>query len=773
MRFIREPAPGAAEPPIVPSGLADTVAPSAAAFEKLPRPDVVDAEAYGAALSGRRDRHLRDHIRTLHKHRWVVLGTFLTVLLSAAVYTFTVTPIYEASVQLLIEKESANIVNFKEAIEQEQSMDDYYQTQYRILQSRALARRTMHALGLWSHPQFTSAVAAPPPAKRVAAAPVTPVGGPSSGAEPAELPPSDESTVQSDAIDRFLRSLSVSPVRNSRLVEIRFASPDAVLSASIANGLARAYIDQDLESKFQASKDASDWLGAQLAEQRQRVELSEQAVQRYREQTDAVSLEDTQNIVVQKLADLNAAVTRAKTERIQKEAAYDQIRQLQNDRIAIDTFPAIVSNPFIQQQKGELGELQRQQAQFSDNFGPNHPEMKKLELAIQSAEAKIQGEVAKVVQAVGNDYQQSLAQERGLMSALEQQKRDALSLNRKGIAYGALVRDATSNRQIFDSLLQRTNETRISGELKLSNIRVVDPAEIPTSPVSPDVRSNLILAFLGGATLALCLGFFLEYLDDRIHSPEELKQYLGLPFLGLVPVLTNPVSENPLLVNSVATGFSESFRAVRTNLLFSSAEARGRSVMMTSTGPREGKTFVATNLAIALAQAGLRVLLVDADMRKPRVHTIFNKPLEPGLSNVITGKTNVSGAVYTTAVPGLWVMPGGEQAPNPADLLGSKRFKDFMVSMAQRFDWVLLDTPPMTVTDASVVAHLAAGVLFVVGADMTSRHAAGRAVEQLAYVRANVVGAVLNRVDLERNSYHYSHYYRRADHDYYQPAVNS
>jgi capsular exopolysaccharide synthesis family protein len=484
-----------------------------------------------------------------------------------------------------------------------------------------------------------------------------------------------------------------------------------------------------------------------------------------------VSLEDKQNIVVQKLADLNAAVTRAKTERIQKEAAYNQMRSLQNDRAALDTFPAILSNTFIQQQKGELANLQRQQAQLSDKLGPRHPEMLKLGLAIQTAETKIQGEISKVVQSMRNDYEQSLSQEQSLMKALEQQKTDALALNRKGIEYGVLARDAASNRQIFDSLLQRTKETGISTERKASNIRVIDKAETPRVPVSPNVPINLLLAIVGGMSLAVGLAFFFEYLDNRIKNPDELKQHLNLAFLGMVPALFDKGIENPLINNGVPNNFLESFRAVRTNLLFASADEGGRSVVVTSTGPSEGKTVVSTNLSIALAQAGQRVLLIDADMRKPRVHKVFGFSQEPGLSNVLVGSAKTSEVVRTTEVPGLWVMPAGPHPPNPAELLGSKRFKDFLASLTQHFDWVMVDTPPvMAVTDASVVAHLATGVLFVVGAEMTSRHAAARALEQLQHARAKFIGGVLNRVDLQHNSYYYSQYYKREYTDYYAAA---
>ena len=562
--------------------------------------------------------------------------------------------------------------------------------------------------------------------------------------------------------------MTIAPIRNSRLVELKYDSIDPVFATTVTNALAQAYITQNLEFKFLASKEASDWLGQQLGEQKAHVEASEQALQKYREQTDSGALEEKQNIVGQKLADLNAAVTRAKTERIQKEALYDQVVAIQDDPAALDSVSAILSNTFIQQQKLAIAELQRQQVQFSEKMGPNHPDMLKLSATIRSVEIKMRAEVTKVVASLKNDYQASLAQERSLTAALDSQKGSALALSRKGINYGVLSRDAASNRQIFDSLMQRTKETGISGELKTSNIRVVDPAEVPRVPASPNKSLNLALATLGGIATAFGFSFFFEYMDSRIKTPDELKSYLGLPFLGMVPALSEKAAMNPLINNGVPPNFSEAFRAVRTNVLFSSADDGGRSIAVTSTGPGEGKTVISSNLAIALAQAGQRVLLIDGDMRKPRVHTLLGISQEPGLSNVLVGTAKPSRAMHKTTVPNLWALPAGVSPPNPAELLGATRFKEFLATVNQFFDWVILDTPPvMAVTDSCVVAHATNGVLFVVGAEMTSRHAAARAIEQVQNAKGRFIGGVLNRVDLEHNAYYYSQYYRREYAAYY------
>jgi capsular exopolysaccharide synthesis family protein len=330
-----------------------------------------------------------------------------------------------------------------------------------------------------------------------------------------------------------------------------------------------------------------------------------------------------------------------------------------------------------------------------------------------------------------------------------------------------------SGKQIYESLLQRAKETGVAGELKTSNIRVVDQAERPRSPVTPRTRLNLLLGVVGGGLLAFGLAFFFEYLDSRIKSPDEIKAHLGLPSLGMVPAL-DPKSwkgKEPLINMGVPPAFAEAFRSVRTNVLFSSAEDGARTLVITSTGPGEGKTTIAANLAIGFAQAGQRVLLIDADMRRPRVHEVFGQTQEPGLSNLMVGNAKASESVHKSGVPGLWILTAGRVPPNPAELLGSQRFREFLTSLKEHFDLVIVDSPPvMAVADASIAANAASGVVFVVGAEMTSRHTARAAVEQLDSARARFVGAVLNRVDLEKDSYYYSRYYRREYGAYYQAS---
>jgi capsular exopolysaccharide synthesis family protein len=713
--------------------------------------------------------HLVDYLKVLHKRRWTAATSFLLVVVGIMLYTFTTTPIYEARTRLLIEADNPNIISFKEVIDEQGAKADYYQTQYNILQSRILARKTLERLNLWEN-KYLGAPAIEPGffarlfrggARRADhSAQTTAVAG--------------ESIEQSRAIDRFLANLTVSPIRNSRLVDLKFRLPDPELASRVVNALAKNYIEQNLDYRFGASKEASDWLGERLKENRNQVEQAEAALQRYREQNDAIPLENRESIIVQKLTDLSAAVTQAKTERFQKQAVYMQLEALRQSNGALDSFPAILSNTYIQQQKADLAQLQSQYTQLSEKLGERHPEMIKVQSAIQMAQTKLDGEVAKIVQSVRNEYSAALAKENSLIGALSQQKVEAQTMSRKAIDYGVLERDVQSSKQIYESLLQRAKETGISSELKTTNIRVVDRAEQPRYPIAPRKMLNLVLAVFGGVIVGLGLAFFFEYVDSSIKSPDEIRTYLGLTTLGMVPAL-NPKTlkgREPLINTGVPPNFAEAFRSMRTNVLFAAADEGSRSLVVTSTGPGEGKTMVAANLAIGFAQAGQRVILIDADMRRPRVHEVFGQNQEPGLSNLMVGHAVASATICKSGVPGLWLLPAGRIPPNPAELLGSRRFKEFIGLLSQHFDSVIIDSPPiMAVTDSAIVASAASGVVFVVGAEMTSRQAARTAIEQLQNGRPRFFGAVLNRVELERNAYYYSGYYRREYALYYQAAT--
>jgi polysaccharide biosynthesis transport protein len=718
--------------------------------------------------------HLTDYLRVLYKRRWTAGLAFLLVFVLGAVDTLKKTSIYEADTQLLIEREARRATTLNSVLDDQSSWydDDFYQTEYQILKSRNIAWQALKALGK-GH-EVTTPADAVAPATATSPAPVETglvssvvgwvshvIGAPKT----IPPPPADETTAQSEQISAFLGGLQVTPVRGTHLVTVSYRSPDPVMAERAANEVAKAYIAQTQDLRTQASVATTDWLKTQLDDARKKLEQSDEALTEYKQTHDAVALDDRQNTVVAKLNDLSAAATRAQQERIAKEQQYRTLQSLEADPTKLESFPLILGNENIQALKAELRDAQTKLDQLSANYGPKYPLIKDQQLQVQTLQGKLNTEIQNVVESVHTEFLTAQQTEQQLEAAYNQQKQQALNLDRKGVEYAALQREAASNKALYDNLLARVNEGGVTSEYKGSNIQVIDAAEVPRAPVLPNHKRDLLVALLGGCLLAGGLVFGLEYLDSRIKTPDELKAHLGLPFLGLVPTVSGKTRDGESLLlthNNVSPAFAEAMRAIRTSVIFSSADEGARTVVVTSTAPSEGKTLISSNLAVALAQAGQRTLIIDGDLRRPRVHDVFDRSQEPGLSNVLVGTSRLRDAVRTTEIPNLHLLAAGHLPPNPAELLGSTRYLDLVDELRHLFDWILIDAPPViAVTDAAVVAHSATGVVFVVGADMTSRRNAMSAIEHLNAARAKFIGAVLNRVNVERHSYYYAPYYRR------------
>lgn len=715
--------------------------------------------------------HPTEYLRVLYKRRWVALPAFLLVFLSGTLTSIRTVPVYEAQTQLLIERDSRRVTSISGALEDRSSYydDDFYPTQYRILQSRTLALRTVQALearGIQPDvpppPGFTFSIGGVISAVRSGVAALMPA--------PDQRPATATAAADAESIDAgkanaFLAGVLVVPVRSSRLVDVRYQSPDPEYAAAAVNELAAQYAAQSIEIRFLASQEAGEWLRAQLEEQRLKVQESEAALQRFKETQDAVSVDDRQNIVVQRLTELNAQVTRARIDRINQEALYNRLQEMQANGQPLDSFPAVMTNEVVQGLKTEVNAMRSERAQMAARgLGDNFPDVRDLQTRLTAAEARLQIEIDRVAESVRNEYLAARTREESLVRALNSQQGEVLGLDRKSIEYAALEREASANRQLYENLLERANETGVSGEFRGSNVQVVDRAQVPHGPVLPRVQRDITVAALGGLVLALGLAFGFEFMDSRIKSPDEIRTQLGLPFLGLLPIApkADAGGEAALLDTSTPSTFAEAIRGIRTAVLFSSADEGARSVLVTSTGPGEGKTVVSSNLAVSLAQAGQRTLVIDADMRRPRLHEALDRSQEPGLSNVLVGETPLDSAARLTSVPNLWVLTAGHIPPNPAELLGSKKFDSLYNELKGRFDWIVFDAPPvMAVTDAAVLANRVGGVLFVIGSEMTTRQSAVAAIDQLSAAKAKFVGAVLNRVNVKRHSYYYAPYYRK------------
>lgn len=710
--------------------------------------------------------HLLDRVYALARYRYIAIATVLAVVGASAVHAYTRTPMYKASARVLIELEDERSlamegVSKTAGSEYADDPEPFFQTQYRILTGRDLAQRTSRALGLSRVPEFADPTVGrswlaglvddwTPRLKNVARAAL----GRATVSEPDASGPVSEDGI----VDAFVERVSVEPVRASRLVDVNFVSADPALAARAANTLADQYVAQNLELRQQSMAKSLGWISEELVRQQHIVEQSERATAEYRANHDAGPMESPQNIVIARLNQLNDAATRARTTRAQKESLFRQIESLGQD--AIDTIPAISQNPYIQTMKARLADLQRDKALLSERYGEKHPEIVTITASILDVSRGLDAELAKAKSAVRHEYESAVLEERTLASALDDQKALATDLDRRNVDYTVLERNAQSNRELFETLLQREKELQVLANSRGNNVRLVERAGVPGAPFSPNIRRSVLLGSLAGLMLALGLVIGLDYVDDTIKTADDITRKLGLDCLGIVPAVEDG-GNRPVLSSSASGHFGEAIRSLRTSVAFCNPIDGNTILLITSAQPLEGKTTTACNLAAALAYGGSRVLLIDADMRRPSVHDGFALANGTGLADLLDGRARLQDAVQRLSDPDIWVMTAGTIPANPSELLGSGRMDDLLAQLRTGpFDWVIIDSPPvLAVTDAAVLAPRVSGVAFVLGAGMTRRRFADRAIDTVAATKARILGAVLNRVDIVRDHLAYSEYY--------------
>ncbi len=744
-----------------------------------------ETTAGGPGLPQEKEVHLRDYWKVVRKRQWTILAFFTIVVVATAIVTFTMEPIYRGTCTIQIDKENPQIVDFKEIFAVNTLDQDYYQTQYKILESRSLAKRVIDSLKLSEDPEFTPQASGF--LKQWAEGLWSTLFGSSSSTAPSpQSPPSllskegrpalrpdlalaaSETARETLLIDRFLEKLKIEPIRNSRLVKIHFDSKSPQLSSKVANALATSYIQQNLDYRFRATEQAKDWLSAQIDLLKAKVERADEALQAFGSKHDILSLEEKENITMQRLTELNEALAKAEADRMAKEALYRQTR----DRSA-DTLPIITENKLIQDLKQSYIQLEAQYMKLLETYKPDYPEMVRLKKQMDSLHKRIETEVNRILTGIRNDYESALQRESLVRAAFEQQKAKAMDMKDKAIQYNILKREADTNRELYKDLLQRVKQASVTLSMTASNIKIVDPAEVPVRPYKPKKTLNLLLAAIVGLFLGLGLAFFFEYLDNTVKGPEDVEEVLRLPSFGMVPEIayerkrrTEDVPLHPVELITHAhpkSILSEAYRAIRTSVLLSASERPPKSLLFTSPNPAEGKTTTLLNTAIALAQTGVTVLVVDADLRNPRLHTVLAQENGAGLSSYLSGNADFESVIQNSQIPNLFFIPAGPIPPNPSELLGSNLFKSMLDSLRGRFQHILLDSPPVLgFADAVILSTLVEGVVLVAQSGKTPRESLQRARDLLLQVNAKLLGVVVNRVELERSDYgyyYYHHYY--------------
>jgi capsular exopolysaccharide synthesis family protein len=714
--------------------------------------------------------HLFDRLAVLYKYRWASVTVFFLVVGWVMVDSYTAVPMYRASARVLIEDPGADVATPTEIARSIALQDPeiYMETQLRIIKGRELSQRVAPKLDLAKAPEFNGQGPKPTPLAQAISLIKFYAKWPyrlitSGGAIPA-MTPTTQQVDEADFAEALAARLQVDRVRGSQLVDISYESSDPNFAARAANAYADNYVDENLKLKIAALEKSAEWIAGEVSRQGALVSQSEMALAEYREKQGAGSLDNNQNIVVARLTSLNESVTKARTDRIQKESLWKQIQSAGDD---VDSISSVLANSSVQALKGQVATLEQERSRMAERYGERYPDLIKVNASLASARKQLQDEIRKAAQNAKNEYEQAVLNERQLTAALNEAKQAASDLGRKGVDYSVLQRNAESNQRIYDQLITREKELRVVANSHTNNVRVVDRASVPGSPYTPDHRRDWIFAIAFGLAFGIGIAFGVDYLDDTIKTPEDITRRLKLRFLGMVPVV--PGERHPLISGPVPHDFGEAYRSIRTSIAGSLAGQGARVVAVASSQPLEGKTTTAVNMAMALAVGGARVLLIDADMRRPSVHKALRMTNDRGLSQLLAGQARMREVVQRTHDPNLLTITAGRTPANPSELLASDRMRALLAGLETGpFDWIIIDTPPvLAVTDAMILAPLVSAVTFVIGAEMTRQRLAERAVETLLSSNPRLVLAVLNKVDVGRNKYYYSRYYGHQYKNYY------
>jgi capsular exopolysaccharide synthesis family protein len=761
---------------------------------------------------------LRDFWRLLQARRAIVTTTILAALVSAGIYNYSKTPTYLATASIQIDREQPNIARLDEELSRLPERPDYIETQYKILKSRTLARRVIERLDLAGAPELSRAIAS------------------SSAASPAAIrlvASGDPAPAHSRLVDAFLARLRVDPGKGTRLVDVSFESEDPKLAPAVANTLADEYIEHNLEAKWNATQKASVWLQQQLTSLQQALESSESALHDYAARHAILFVEERKDITTEKLARLENELTAAQAERIDKQSLALLVEGTVRGGAEL---PAQVTNAALEDLRTKRASLRGELQKLLVSFGPTYPRVVRVERELEEIARSIEAENQRLLARVREEFELAQGREKLLLDAARQQRGLVNRLSDDFIQYDILKREAESNRQLYEGLLQRLKEAGVSAGLRASNIAVLDPAEIPEHAYRPRRLLNLLFALLSGTVLGVVLAFGAEHLNTRVRTPDEVERLTGLDLLAVLPrrnllrgnlrarlriargavsvslerprqpgAVLGPLTETgngagrgggsstasaepaaagparqggaslvPLRdaaspgrpaaprVWDAEAGLSEAYRTLRSSILLG-WEGGLRRLLITSSQPQEGKTTVSLNLACSLAQLGRKVLLIDADMRRPNCARQLGVDARHGLSAYLRGTVEFDALLAATPVDHLSLIHAGSSEAFASDLLCSPRLAELLDEAARRFDHVIIDSPPsLVLSDARAISRFVEGVILVVS-DETDRGALLRTKQTLDDAGVRLVGFVMNRVNLADLDYgyyrHYGYYY--------------
>ena len=703
---------------------------------------------------------LRDYLEIILRRKWLVGTVVLVVFVTTLIVTLALTPIFKAQARLEISPRGLKVTKFEDltAVANQLQVREFMTTQVKLLQSRSLAERVIDKLHLLHHPVFNPKAAEEAPQEdgvlrqwRRTLKEWLSFGKPSSESEALEQMQTEQAVFKT-----FLDNLQVTPERDTTIVNVAFSSKDPEVARDVTNALVQEFVSWQMDKKMQAAGAAKQQLEKQLELARVRVEKAEEDLNRFAQKAGIVSLDSRLNLVYRQLEEVNTALSVAESERVAAESLFRQAQSA-----GAESLPAVMDNRVIQELRRQLAEATGQYEELKAIFMDEYPKVKVLKARMEEIQRKIDTEQKRIVQALENTYQAAVTKEKTLQRAAEEKKALALELNEKATQYKILSREVETSKEIFQSLLERSKEIDANVGAEISNIHVVDYASLPLHPYKPRVKLNLLLALIVGLMGGVGLAFFLEYLDNTVKRIDEISDRFRIPVLGVIPMADAEEAKRLdwLAHESPRSTFSEAVRTAKVSIQLSqSADTALKSIVLTSTEVGEGKTTLVTNLGLCFA-AEEKVIIIDADMRKPRLHKIFSlNGKDQGLSQYLTGLCDAKAIIHKTDVPNLFFIPAGPIPPNPAELLSSSRMRKLLETLGKHFDRILIDAPPFAgFADVLVLGHQASGVILVSTLGKTHRDALRIFRKSLLNIRANLLGTVINKLDVQ---HHYGYYYK-------------